>query len=159
MCTPIGANDAGEILDTNLAVDARLTSDAPGADAPTDAPLASDTNDDAPMPDAALDAAADAPMTCPMYASTQNVSNVRGCTGVSVTTITIAPNGMSVCGIDLFSRSSNIDGSMSLMGTTMTGSMTVGDRSYLDCTLTPGALRGEHLLACGACTVTLTGAP
>ncbi len=159
MCTPIGATDAGESNDTNASIDARMTADAPG-----DAPVVSDANADAPIPDAPVpdapfDAAADAPVSCPTYAATQSVSNVRGCTGVTVATVTIMSNGMPSCGIDIFSRLGNIDGSMSLMGGTMTGGMTVGDRGYPGCTLMPGMLRAEHLLACGACTLTLTDTP
>lgn len=161
MCTPLGAVDAGEaVADTNASVDARMAADAPGPDAPTDAPLAADANADAPIPDAGpVDAfvPTDAAVTCPTYAMTQAVSNVRGCTGVTATTVTIlGPGAAPDCAIDLVASGRNIDGTMMLVGGVMTGGISVGMLGYPNCTLTDGMLRGSHTLTCGMCSLTLT---
>lgn len=154
-CTPIGVStvDAGESLDTGASVDARGTSDTPGPDAPVDAPVLADTNADAPVPDA--------PVICPTYVAMQAVSGDRGCLSVTATTVTITgPGAAPGCAIELSSDvRDNIAGTMMLVDGTMTGPLTVGMMSYRDCTLTPGSLRAERILACGACSLVLTDVP
>ena len=159
-CTPIGVStvDAGESIDTNASIDARATSDTPGPDAPADAPSGTDTHADAPMPDAP---GADAPVRCPTYVPTQTISGARGCPGVTGTTATITgPGAAPGCAIEFSSEiRGNIVGTMTLVGGTMTGGLTVGTASYMSCTLTPGSSRAERILSCGTCSLLLTNAP
>lgn len=159
-CTPIGVStvDAGESFDTNASIDARATSDTPGPDAPIDAPLGTDTNADAPVPDAP---GPDAPVSCPTFVPMQTVSAARGCLLVSATTVTITgPGAAPGCTIELASDvRGNIAGTMSLVGGTMTGALSVGMTSYMSCTLTAGSSRAERILACGTCSLLLTDAP
>ena len=154
-CTPIGVStvDAGESFDTNASFDARATSDTPGPDAPVDAPSGTDTNADAPV--------ADAPVTCPTYVPMQTVSSRGGCLSVTATTVTITgPGAAPGCAIELASDvRGNIAGTMTLVDGTMTGPLSVGMMSYLNCTLTPGSLRAERILTCGTCSLLLTDAP
>ena len=150
-CTAVGASDAAERPDASASLDAYSAPDAPAPDAPVDAPVVSDANADAPL-------ASDTGVSCPVYAPNQNITAVRGCTGVTATALRIEATPGADCAI-LIDADRNITGTMMLVGGTMTGNMSIGMLGYPACTLTSSMLRGQHVLTCGACSLTLADSP
>ena len=150
VCTALGTNptDSGASLDAS-AVDTGVSAvDAFSVDAgpPPDA------NSDVGPVDAF--SAEDAFASCPVLESDYSVSSFsRGCFAVTATRVMFM-RGSTGCSYSV-SGAEDISGTVALTDGMLSGTMTVGTRSYPDCTLTQRET-GQLTIACGAtCTVAL----
>lgn len=150
VCTALGTNttDSGASLDAS-AVDTGVSS----ADAfLVDAGGLPDANSDVGPVDAFT--AGDAFAACPMLGSDYSVSSFsRGCGAVSATRVRFTRESRA-CNYTA-SSADDIRGTVALLGGLLSGTMTVGTRSYPDCTITQRET-GQLTIACGTtCTVAL----
>lgn len=152
VCTALGTStplDAGPARDAS-AVDVGLSLDVGAVDAPlVDAGPTPDANQDAPLADAFVSGE-----LCPALVSDYSVSSFsRGCFAVSASRVSFMRTG-ATCAYTV-SSDDDVSGTLTLTEGTLTGPMTVGTRSYLDCTVTE-RVGGQVTIACGTtCTVAL----
>lgn len=150
VCTALGTNttDSGASVDAS-AVDTGVSLvDAFSVDA---GPLP-DANSDVGPVDAF--SAEDAFGACPMLESDYSVSSFsRGCSAVAATRVMFMRSSVG-CSYSV-SGAEDISGTVALTDGTLSGTLTVGTRSYPDCTLTQRDT-GQVTIACGTiCTVAL----